>query len=64
MLPGFGYLYKFFFHFFFFFEKQKIIDYKKASWPNFCNNISLFLLKLGLVGPVEQKLTWSRLTRL
>ena len=44
---GFGYLYKFvMFYSFFFFKKQKI-DFKKASWPKFCNIIFLFFLKIG-----------------
>ena len=58
MLLGFGYLYKFvmFYFFFFFFKKQKIIDFKKASWPKFCNITFLFLLKIGSVGPVDQQI--------
>ena len=57
MLLGFGYLYKFFmFYFSLFVKKQKIIDLKNASWPKFCNIIFLFLLKIGLVGPVDQQI--------
>ena len=40
----------------FFFKKQKIIDFKKASWPKFCNITFLFLLKIGSVGPVDQQI--------
>ena len=41
---------------FFFFKKQKIIDFKKASWPKFCNINFLFLLKVGSVGPVDHQI--------
>ena len=44
--------------FYFFFKKkknQKIIDYKKASRPKFCN-IFLFWLKIESVGPVDQQI--------
>ena len=52
-----GYLYKFvMFYFFFFFQKAENNRLKKASWPKFCNIISLFLLKIGLVGPVDQQI--------
>ena len=44
------------FYFFCFFEKQKNIDFKKASWPKFCNIIFLFLLKIGSVWPVDQQI--------
>ena len=44
------------FYFFCFFEKQKNIDFKKASWPKFCNIIFLFLLKIGSVCPVDQQI--------
>ena len=46
MVLGFGYLYNFVMFISFFFKKQKIIDFKKASWPKFCNIIFLFLLKI------------------
>ena len=57
MLLGFGYLYKFTVLFLFFKKKknQKIIDYKKASRPKFCN-IFLFWLKIESVGPVDQQI--------
>ena len=57
MLLGFGYLYKFTMFYFFFLKKnQKIIDYKKASRPKFCNIIFLFWLKIESVGPVDQQI--------
>ena len=58
MLVVFGYLYKIVkFCFFFFFKKQKIKDLKEnASWLKFCNIIFLFLLKIGSVRPVDQKI--------
>ena len=57
MLLGFGYLYKFnMFYFFFLKKNQKIIDYKKASRPKFCNIIFLFWLKIESVGPVDQQI--------
>ena len=57
MLFGFGYLYKFImFYCLFFFLRSKIIDYKTASWPKFCNTIFWFLLKIGSVGPVDQQI--------
>ena len=40
----------------FFFKKQKTIDFKKNSWPKFYNIIFLFLLKVGSIGSVEQKI--------
>ena len=30
--------------------------FKKASWPKFCNIIFLFMLKIGLVGSVDQQI--------
>ena len=60
MLLGFGYLYKFvMFYFLFFFKKQKIIDFKKASWPKFCNITFLFLLEIGSVGPFHQQINFG-----
>ena len=60
MLLSFGYSYNSYkfvmFYFFFFVKKQKIIGKNKASWPKFCNIIFLFLLKIGLVGPVDQQI--------
>ena len=44
------------FYFLFFSKTQKIIDWKKASSPKFCNIIFLFLLKIGSVGPVVQQI--------
>ena len=44
------------FYFLFFFKKQKIIDWKKASWQKFCNISFLFLLKIGSVWPVDQQI--------
>ena len=32
------------------------MDLKKASWQKFCNIIVLFLLKIGTVGPIDQKI--------
>ena len=58
MLLGFGYLYKFvkfYFFFFFFFQKAGNNRLKNASWLKFCNNIFLFMLKIGSVGPVDQQ---------
>ena len=57
---GFGYLYKFVMFYFFFFQKAENNRLKKASWSKFCNIIFMFLLKIGSVGPVNHKLTWSR----
>ena len=52
MLLGFGYLYKFvMFYFFFFFQKAENNRLEK-----FCNIIFLFLLKIGLGGPVDQQI--------
>ena len=31
----------------------------KASWPKFCNIIFLFVLKVGLVGPLVQQLSFT-----
>ena len=57
MLLGFGYLYKFvMFYFFFLFKKQKIIDYRKVSWPKFWIIIFSFLLKTESVGPIHQQI--------
>ena len=56
MLLGFGYLGKFIMFYFFFFKTQKIVDSKKASWLKFCKIIFLFLLKIGSVRPVDQKI--------
>ena len=39
-----------------FFKKQKIMDFEKASWPTIGNIAFLFLLKVGLVGPVNQQI--------
>ena len=44
------------FYFFFFFKKQRIINFKKASWLKFCNIMLLFLLKIGSVGPADQQI--------
>ena len=40
--------------------QKEIMDFKKASWPNFCN--SFFMLKTGSVGPVDQQinLVWPK----
>ena len=43
------------FYFLFFFQKAKNNRLKKASWSKFCN-ISLFLLKMGLVEHVDQQI--------
>ena len=56
MLLGFGYLYKIvMFYFFLFFSKSIKQWIKKKKWPKFCT-IFLFLLKIGLVGPVDQQI--------
>ena len=56
MLLGFGYLCKFIMFCFLFFKKQKIIDFKKASWPKLCNITFLLLLEIRSVGPVHQEM--------
>ena len=58
MLLGYGYLYKFLmlYFFIFFFKKQKIIDKKKPVGQNFVISFFLFLLKIGLIGPVDQQI--------
>ena len=43
------------FYFLFLFQKAKNNRLKKASWSKFCN-ISLFLLKMGLVEHVDQQI--------
>ena len=56
---GFDYLCKFvilYFFFFFFFQKAENNRLKKASWLKFCNIIFLVLLKIALVGPVDQQI--------
>ena len=59
MLLGFSHFWKlvlFIISFCFSFFKKQNIDFKKASWPEFCNIIFLFLLKIGSVGPVDQQI--------
>ena len=53
MLLDFRYLYKFVMFYTFFLKKAENNRLKKASWLKFCNIIFLFLLKIGLVGPVD-----------
>ena len=66
MVLGFGYLYEFamfYFFLFFFFKKQEIIDFKKVSWPKFCNIILLLCLKIGLTGSVDQQINLVSINR-
>ena len=44
------------FYFLFLFQKAKNNRLKKASWSKFCNISFLFLLKMGLVGHVDQQI--------
>ena len=44
------------FSFFVFLKKQKTVDYKKASWPKFCNIIIFFFAENRSVGPVDQQI--------
>ena len=52
MFLGFGYLHKLVIHYFLFFQKAEKNRLKKSNLQQFCNIIFLFLLKIGLVGPV------------
>ena len=57
MLFGFDYLCKFIFYFSLFKKKNAENNrLKKASWPQFCNIIFLFLLQIGSVKPVDQQI--------
>ena len=39
-----------------FFQKPENNRLKKASWTKLCNIIFLFMLKIGLVWPVDQQI--------